>query len=399
MTAAALRIGSVTRPILPGTADRRGPTTLAGMDEQVAAAIREAIADHGPIAFAEFMEHALYGPGGFFERPPVGAEGHFVTSPHVHPWVFAHCLRGALLESWALLGEPDPLPVLELGAGDGTLARALLAAFGELPLPRPAYTAVEIGPGARAALRELGVPVVASVAELEPFEGVVVANELLDNLPFLLAQGRAGGASEVRIGLEGDALVEVEVPWTHPLPEGLALELSEGERTAVPVGAFALLERLAVLLRRGHVVLVDYGMGAGPTGGAHGYRGHRATGDLLSAPGTTDVTSGVDFGMVEHVAARRGFEVLGRVRQRAALEALGFGRWAETMRETQATLQRSGRQAEATRVWQVRSRASLLVDPEHLGSFWWLVLGTPGLGRPPWLDRAAESPPLGPPLD
>jgi hypothetical protein len=69
------------------------------------------------------------------------------------------------------------------------------------------------------------------------------------------------------------------------------------------------------------------------------------------------------------------------------------------MRETQATLQRSGRQAEATRVWQVRSRASLLVDPEHLGSFWWLVLGTPGLGRPPWLDRAAESPPLGPPLD
>lgn len=369
------------------------------MDEQVAAAIREAIADHGPIAFAEFMEHALYGPGGFFERPPVGAEGHFVTSPHVHPWVFAHCLRGALLESWALLGEPDPLPVLELGAGDGTLARALLAAFGELPLPRPAYTAVEIGPGARAALRELGVPVVASVAELEPFEGVVVANELLDNLPFLLAQGRAGGASEVRIGLEGDALVEVEVPWTHPLPEGLALELSEGERTAVPVGAFALLERLAVLLRRGHVVLVDYGMGAGPTGGAHGYRGHRATGDLLSAPGTTDVTSGVDFGMVEHVAARRGFEVLGRVRQRAALEALGFGRWAETMRETQATLQRSGRQAEATRVWQVRSRASLLVDPEHLGSFWWLVLGTPGLGRPPWLDRAAESPPLGPPLD
>ena len=32
--------------------------------------IRVAIADHGPITFAEFMEHALYGPGGFYDSPP-----------------------------------------------------------------------------------------------------------------------------------------------------------------------------------------------------------------------------------------------------------------------------------------------------------------------------------------
>ena len=52
----------------------------------VAAAIR----DHGPISFAEYMEIALSGPGGFFERPR-SAEGDFVTSPHVHP-VFAQLL-------------------------------------------------------------------------------------------------------------------------------------------------------------------------------------------------------------------------------------------------------------------------------------------------------------------
>ena len=370
---------------------------MVGVSEQVAAAIRTAIADHGPIAFSEFMEHALYGPDGFFEHPPIGAEGHFVTSPHVHPWVFAHCLRGALLETWTALGEPDPLPVVELGAGDGTLARALLAAFAELPAPRPRYTAVEIAEGARAALRELGVPATAAAEELEPFEGVVVANELLDNLPFLLAQGRAGDVVEVRIGLEGDRLVEVEAPWTHALPEVLALELPDGVRTAVPIGAFALLAGLAQVVRRGHIVLVDYGTEAGPTGGAHGYRDHRPTHDLLSAPGTTDVTSGVDFWMVERVAAAHGLEVLGRVRQQAALDALGFGRWAETMREMQTMLLQTGKGAEATQVWQARSRASLLVDPEYLGSFWWLVLGTPGLARPPWLERAEGGASAGPP--
>src|SRR5262245_57742460 len=102
------------------------------------------------------MDIALYGPGGFFEAPPVGARGHFVTSPHVHPFVFAHCVRDALLDAWFALGEPDPFPFVELGAGDGTLARALSGAFADLPAPGPAYTAVEISEGARAALLASG---------------------------------------------------------------------------------------------------------------------------------------------------------------------------------------------------------------------------------------------------
>ena len=45
---------------------------LLAMSEQVAKAIRGAIRDRGPITFAEFMQHALYGPGGYYEDPPVG---------------------------------------------------------------------------------------------------------------------------------------------------------------------------------------------------------------------------------------------------------------------------------------------------------------------------------------
>ena len=58
---------------------------LLAMSEQVAKGIRDAIREHGPISFAEFMQHALYGPGGYYEDPPVGTDGDFVTSPHVHP--------------------------------------------------------------------------------------------------------------------------------------------------------------------------------------------------------------------------------------------------------------------------------------------------------------------------
>jgi SAM-dependent MidA family methyltransferase len=364
------------------------------VSEDVSGRIRRAIEDHGPIGFDGFMQHALYGPGGFFERPPIGAEGHFVTGPHVHPFAFSHCVRAALLEAWSGLGEPDPFRIVEVGAGDGTLARALLEAFGELPTPSPKYTAVEISPGARVRLAELGILVAERLDELEPFEGAVIANELLDNLPFLLARGGPEGAVEIRIGLDGDRLVEVEVPWRRELPAGIELSVPVDRRTAVPIGAFAFLDDLARSLRRGSAVLIDYGSVDGPTGGARGYREHRETADILSSPGTSDVTAGVDFAMVGAYAQVLGFEVLGTVSQARALGALGFTRWSSTMLERQTMLQRSGRGAEAVRVWEARSRASLLTDLASYGHLRWLVLATPGVPRPAWLDRALEDRPM-----
>lgn len=357
------------------------------MSEAVAARIREAIVDHGPIGFDEFMELALYGPGGFFEAPPVGADRHFVTSPHVHPFVFSHCLRDALLDSWHALGEPDPFAIVELGAGDGTLAASLLEAFSELPTPRVDYTAVEISRGARESLGVRGLRAVPAIDELEPFEGVAFANELLDNLPFLRARGGRSGVIEVRVGLEDGQLAELEVPWERN--DLVAPSLGAGEETAVPVGALATLEALAARIRRGSVLVIDYGKTDGPVGPPRGYREQRLVADLLAHAGDTDVTAGVDFDRVEGHARGLGLGAFGPVSQADALRALGHGRWERTMREIQTTLQRSGRGAEAVRVWEARSRAGLLADPSGFGGFWWLVLTTEGLAEPGWLERLA----------
>jgi len=358
------------------------------VSEGVAANVREAIEDHGPIGFDEFMEIALYGSGGFFDTPPVGADRHFVTSPHVHPFVFAHCLRDALLDAWRRLGEPDPFQVVELGAGDGTLAGSLLEAFDELPLPRVEYRAVEISPGARRALTERGLPVVSRFEELEPFEGVAFANELLDNLPFLRARGGATGVVQVRVALNGDRLVEVETSWDRDdLP---APSLDPGAETAIPIGSFALIDALRTTMRRGYLLLIDYGKVDASVGSARGYRDHRLVTDLLADPGDTDITAGVAFDRVAAYARLRRLESFGPVTQAEALRALGHDRWDRTMREIQSMLQQRGRGGEAVRVWEARSRASLLADPAGFGGLWWLVLATEGLPRPDWHARLSD---------
>jgi NADH dehydrogenase [ubiquinone] 1 alpha subcomplex assembly factor 7 len=344
------------------------------VSDRAAEAVRAAIRDHGPIGFDEYMELALYGPGGFYEEPPVGVEGDFVTSPHVHE-VFASLLGAGLRELGRLLGGPSPMRITEVGAGDGTLAAELRRALADLPIE---YTAVERSPGARRALQAVGIE---AAEDMPAGSHIVFAHELLDNLPFRLLRG----GLEVRIDLDGDRLVEVRVE-----PDDELLQLLDGPRppgeTVLPTGAFAFVDLVAARLADpGYVLLIDYGA-VGETGGpVHGYRAHRIVEDPLSDPGSADITAGVDFARISRRAASLALTAYPPVTQRHALSRLGFEAWIKQELARQAEQLESSRGVEAVRTWSGRSRATLLVDPEALGRMRWLLLATEGLPAPSFI--------------
>jgi NADH dehydrogenase [ubiquinone] 1 alpha subcomplex assembly factor 7 len=345
--------------------------------------VRAAIAHHGPISFAEFMDISLYGPGGFYERPPIGERGHFITSPHVHP-VFARLLSLALRDLWDRTGRPEPFRLVEMGAGDGTLAAQLLEQLAGLPL---AYSAVERSPEARVRLAGLRIRVAEGLGDLGPeLEGCVLANELIDNLPFhRVRRTSEGELVELRVAAGPSGLAEVEVPAPAEV-ERASPQLRRGEEAAVSLEALRLIEELAGFLTAGYVLLIDYGDASGrPAGPVHGYRDHRPVGEILRQPGGTDITAGVDFAAILRRAMELGLEAHGPVTQRDALLSLGYGTWTEAERERQGELLRSGAGAEAVRTWSGRNRADLLIDTEGLGGLNWLLLATPGLDPPGWI--------------
>src|SRR5207244_1024569 len=148
---------------------------------------------------------------------------------------------------------------------------------------------------------------------------------------------------------------------------------------------------MARVLACGYILVIDY---AGSAADAHSmephaYRRHRVTGELLQEPGSRDITVGVDFAALEARAGQLGLQVFGRVAQRDAMLALGFGAWfdGERRRQSGALDRREGRTA--VMAWSDRNAASLLVDPGGLGRLQWLVLATSGLPRPEWLLKAA----------
>ena len=346
--------------------DSRLPSADVTDQPSVRDRIRAAIADHGPISFAEFMEIALYSPGGFYDRPPVGEGGHFVTSPHVDP-AFATCLAVAIRKAWETLDRPEPFTLIEVGAGDGTLARQLLAELRNLPLE---YIAVDRSGGARKALAELPVTLAPSLETVrEEIEGVVLANELLDNLPFHRIRRTRRGAVEVRVGLKDGQLVEVATPCNREL-EPLARPISPGQEKAVSPDALATIDRVARVLRRGYALFIDYGADAG----VQAFRSHQRTG-ILASPGSADITAGVDFDALASRATEWGLSVWPLLLQSEALSMLGFVEMMQVERRRQvvASLEkRSGRAA--VEAWSRRNRAQELVDPDRLGGLWWMWL-------------------------
>jgi SAM-dependent MidA family methyltransferase len=366
-------------------------------------AIAERIHRNGPVRFGAFVELALYGPGGFFtEGGGAGRAGRdFVTSPEVGS-LFGRCVARALDAEWVRQHRPDPFVVVEAGAGTGRLARDVLRAEPEcagalhyvlversarlraehatrLPLEPVADS---LGPAMRTAADESPVPVeglgpvVGSLDELpaRPVDGVVLANELLDNLAFEVVVRTEWGWDEVRVGVTDDGgFVELVVPAAADLLAWVAdVDAPPGTRLPVATAAVEWIAAAAAVLHRGSLLLVDYTAGwdelverAG--GWLRTYAGHARGGPPLVDPGAQDITADVPIEMVHRAAGRAGLEVALETTQAAWLASLGI----EALVAEGRARWDAGAAAPELEALAGRSRgpeAAALTDPDGLGA-------------------------------
>lgn len=368
-------------------------------------AIVRRIRREGPITFDTFVELALYGEGGFFTsgRGAGRAHGDFITSPETGS-LFGACVARELDRLWVRLDRPDPFVVVEAGAGSGRLARDVLRAepesaramryvlverSDELRLLQRERLALEpadeaLGPYvARAGDDQVtpapgAGPVCTSLPELPAIvaDGVVLANELLDNLPFGIAERRAGQWHEVRVALD-EGFVELPVPLEPG--EELPDDVPDGTRLPIPRGIRSWLFDCARLLRRGYVVLIDYAdtmagvVDRGPGAWLRTYRAHERGGPPLSDPGTQDITADVVYEQLEQAAHSAGLSVVAWQTQAEWLRALGIDELvAEGKRAWEEGAHRGDLAALAGR--SRINEAAALTDPDGLGGHRVVVL-------------------------
>jgi len=358
--------------------------------EEVERLIREEVQRKGSIGFARFMERALLEPGlGYYatEQRRAGRSGDFMTAPELHP-ILGVAIAQLTAATWERLGRPPKFRWREYGAGEGTL---LLAALDYLARERhPLLNALEVSvseanphrvadlTAALAALPGGGPCLVAAASP--PVAGIVVANEFADALPFHIVVGRLGapgGFAERRVAIDPvtNALIWVEGALDAGVAEQLAPltaswpPLAEGQLAEISPATVDWARGLGGELTEGVVLVLDYGRegvalrdaASRMAGTALAYQGHRATADLLSEPGSRDLTAHVDLTLLRGAAVAGGLRHLASTNQARFLATAGIdGEVARTRTGSAATLEGA---------IALRSALAQLMDPRRMGGF------------------------------
>ena len=293
------------------------------------------------------MRRALYDPeNGYYARAArrSGRAGDFFTSVDVGT-LFGELLELQLEEMYRLLAKEKTavfsFDCVEVGAGNGRLSADILrAARSRHPdfYQSIRLHLVEASAAARSAQRATLGDVVerlitASASLPDSFEGVLIANELLDAMPVHQVVMTEHGLREIHVqsaGFGGQPetagcpLQTVTGPLSTPrLAEYLAsagVTLEPGWIAEINLNAVDWVRDAARRLRRGFVILIDYGHEARElysvahaTGTLTSFTGHRSAGPesagtpgWLANPGEQDITAHVDFTSVRAAAEAEG---------------------------------------------------------------------------------------------
>jgi NADH dehydrogenase [ubiquinone] 1 alpha subcomplex assembly factor 7 len=347
----------------------------------LAAKIARRIRREGPLSIAAFMAMALHDPdGGYYARHhPLGAAGDFVTAPAISQ-IFGELIGLWCADSWQRIGKPDPVMLVELGPGDGTLMRDFLRAAASVPDFRQALRLhlVEASPVLRAAQqRGLGDAHPSFIADIDALPDgplLLVANEFLDALPIRqLARGRTEWRERLVALDAAERLVFADGP------ESPALSLLVPQEVASPPGtvreicpaALTLADAIGARLAHqpGAALFVDYGYCTPPAGATLAAVRRHAGAGMFEDPGNADLSAHVDFAAFAAAARAAGAIVHGPVSQGRFLTALGAAARLAAL---------SARATPATRA-DLASGLARLIDPAQMGTlFKALAMTSPG---------------------
>jgi SAM-dependent MidA family methyltransferase len=327
--------------------------------ERLAAHIRAQVRSAGGwLSFERFMELALYAPGlGYYSAGSVklGTAGDFITAPEVSD-LFSRCIARQCAAVLTHTGGE----ILELGAGSGRMAAAVLSELAARRALPERYAILEVSADLAERQRErlacLPAPLHERIVWLErlperPLQGVILANEVADALPCRRFKCEPEGLIELGVGLEDgsaeSAAAASEIRFREQaaaadaslqragaeILDSLAEPLAPGYTSEVCLRITPWIAALSACLSRGLLLLCDYGLprrhyyhAQRTSGTLRCHFRHRAHADPYINLGAQDITAWVDFTRVADAALAAGLEVRGFATQAAFLLGLGIER-------------------------------------------------------------------------
>jgi SAM-dependent MidA family methyltransferase len=316
------------------------PQELSTISNPLAREIERRIKESGPMPFDQYMDiwnNGLIMPEGvtypgFYNSPKTSigsyegvhgkGEYDFSTFPEIS-LVYGFLWAKQIAQMWELMDKDLDFQIVEMGGGNGTMAHDIIRGLKFFaPDSHIKYTTVEQSPilarKQRERLAELGVEVIeGSALESLPQDvtGVIISNELLDDLPAKILRKHDEGWEELTV-VEGDEN-RFELGWVQPGEDALRYaetyfsDVQEGEECPIGLGQEKLAFALNNALKKGFIITADY---YNLPGDKKIYSEGSANRVVLDSSGSIDMLSKANTGKVNitHTPDFKAFAETGR---------------------------------------------------------------------------------------
>jgi len=357
------------------------------LSHELSTLIAKKIAQNGPLSFSDYMQLALYHPTlGYYSNgsQKFGEHGDFITAPEISP-LFGQCIAAQIAPILAELNHAD---ILEFGAGSGQLAVDILLALLEANQLPQHYYILELSAELQNRQREKIIGQVPQMQDKviwlerlpENFQGVVIANEVLDAMPVERFCFQNDAYWEYAVDYAESEFKEKLVPAKAELLKQLTnsgVIFAEGYHSEINLLLPGWLASLAAAITRGLVLLIDYGFPRREyyhpdrsMGTLMCHHQHSAHTDPYFWPGLQDITAHVDFTAAAESAVAAGFKLAGYTTQAHFLLGCGL---TELAAKQQTTVREN---------WAMSQAIKKLILPSEMGELFKVMALTKELAMP-----------------
>jgi len=305
------------------------------------------------IPFTEFMNTVLYEPGlGYYSAgsTKLGEEGDFITAPEISS-LFSQSLAQAILPA---LESIENCSILEVGAGSGKMAVAILEHLRHLDILPTHYYILELSADLRLRQKSLIEEKIPELCDkiiwLDNFpdnlNAIVIANELLDAMPVVRFKKEL---DDIAIEYVSEKDGEFHYNYSHDDNEiykrakkrvqeieEICGEFEDGFISEINFNAEDWLASIEEKLTTGVIVLIDYGYPQHEyyhpqrnKGTLNCFYRHRHHSNPFLYPGLQDLTAHIDFTAIADSGVNNNLNLIGYTSQSSFLFGAGIAQLAE----------------------------------------------------------------------
>ena len=298
--------------------------------------VREQLIQHintrdGWISFEEFIDFVMYKPGlGYYSAgaEKIGHSGDFTTAPEISK-LFGMALANQITP---ILDHYQSPSIIEIGAGTGKLAFDIMTQLNDYQVNFDRYYILELSADLKqrqqSMLSHLPTKTLNKIVWLDSIpvdsiDGVIIANEVIDALPFTRFKSQNGQVYELGISVEDNQLIEqprladeILSNTVDSIAKEIGMTFQDGYTSEIRINFGSWFRTIESMLSSGSIFFVDYGYSR-----QEYYDEERTNGsmichyrnvaheDPLSNLGIQDISASVDFSQLADVALQRNIEV------------------------------------------------------------------------------------------